>query len=159
MQPNDIWQAHHTQLDVMVLNEHGRPARAWLTVFLDDRSRTVAGYTVLVAVCAAGAHARVIMHGRSVMSRRSCTATRARTSPPPTSARCAPISRSSRSTVRPAGPAARKGGKTVRHHPSTCRHCPVTSPHLAALLPTAANAIALGIAAWPRWVTRPLRTR
>jgi len=44
--PNDIWQADHTELDLMVLEETGRPARPWLTVILDDRSRAIAGYTV-----------------------------------------------------------------------------------------------------------------
>ena len=44
--PNDLWQADHTELDVMVLDESDRPARPWLTVILDDMSRAVAGYTV-----------------------------------------------------------------------------------------------------------------
>jgi len=46
--PNDIWQADHTQLDVMVVNEKGSPARPWLTVILDDHSRAIAGYTVFI---------------------------------------------------------------------------------------------------------------
>ena len=46
--PNDIWQADHTELDVMVLDERGKPARPWLTVILDDHSRAVAGYTVFL---------------------------------------------------------------------------------------------------------------
>ena len=46
--PNDLWQADHTELDVMVLDEAGRPARPWLTVILDDHSRAVAGYTVIL---------------------------------------------------------------------------------------------------------------
>ena len=46
--PNDIWQADHTELDLMVLNEGGAPTRAWLTVILDDRSRAIPGYTVFV---------------------------------------------------------------------------------------------------------------
>jgi putative transposase len=44
--PNQIWQADHTPLDIWVLDEHGRPARPWLTVILDDYSRAVAGYTL-----------------------------------------------------------------------------------------------------------------
>lgn len=44
--PNAIWQADHTQLDVVVLDPAGRPARPWLTVVLDDFSRAVAGYAV-----------------------------------------------------------------------------------------------------------------
>jgi putative transposase len=47
---NDLWQADHTELDVMVLNELGKPARPWLTVILDDHSRAVAGYTVFIGV-------------------------------------------------------------------------------------------------------------
>lgn len=42
--PNDVWQADHTELDVMILDESGTPARPWLTVILDDHSRAVAGY-------------------------------------------------------------------------------------------------------------------
>ena len=45
---NDVWQADHTELDVMVLDGAGRPARPWLTVVLDDHSRVVAGYTVFL---------------------------------------------------------------------------------------------------------------
>jgi len=46
--PNDLWQADHTQLDVMVLDESDRTARPWLTVILDDKSRAAAGYTVFL---------------------------------------------------------------------------------------------------------------
>jgi len=46
--PNDLWQADHTELDVMVLDESEKPARPWLTVILDDHSRAVAGYTVFL---------------------------------------------------------------------------------------------------------------
>jgi putative transposase len=42
--PNAIWQADHTQLDMMVRNERGEPGRPWLTIILDDYSRAVAGY-------------------------------------------------------------------------------------------------------------------
>lgn len=47
--PNELWQADHTQLDLLVLDDHGQPARPWLTVILDDHSRAVAGYTVSLA--------------------------------------------------------------------------------------------------------------
>lgn len=46
--PNDLWQADHTELDVMVGDEAGKPARPWLTVVLDDHSRAAAGYTVFL---------------------------------------------------------------------------------------------------------------
>lgn len=46
--PNAIWQADHTQLDVMILDALGRPARPWLTLILDDYSRAVAGYAVFL---------------------------------------------------------------------------------------------------------------
>src|SRR5699024_5908657 len=42
--PNEIWQANHTPLDIMVINEKGEPDRPWLTIILDDYSRAVAGY-------------------------------------------------------------------------------------------------------------------
>jgi len=47
--PNDLWQADHTELDVMIVDDAGHPARPWLTAVLDDHSRVVAGYTVFVA--------------------------------------------------------------------------------------------------------------
>jgi len=46
--PNDLWQADRTELDLMILDEAGRPVRPWLTVILDDRFRPVAGYTVFL---------------------------------------------------------------------------------------------------------------
>lgn len=46
--PNEIWQADHTELDLLVLDSDGRPARPWLTLILDDHSRAVAGYSVFL---------------------------------------------------------------------------------------------------------------
>lgn len=46
--PNALWQADHTLLDVLILDEAGRPARPWLTTVVDDHSRAVAGYTVFL---------------------------------------------------------------------------------------------------------------
>jgi putative transposase len=45
-EPNQIWQADHTLLDLWVLTPSGRPARPWLTLVEDDHSRAVAGYAV-----------------------------------------------------------------------------------------------------------------
>jgi putative transposase len=45
---DDIWQADHTPLDVMVLDAAGRPTRPWSTIIPDDHSRAVAGYSVFV---------------------------------------------------------------------------------------------------------------
>lgn len=42
--PNEIWQADHTLLDILVRNEKGQPERPWLTIILDDYSRAVVGY-------------------------------------------------------------------------------------------------------------------
>lgn len=47
--PNAVWQADHTQLDLIILDERRRPARPWLTVIEDDHSRAVAGYAVSLA--------------------------------------------------------------------------------------------------------------
>ncbi|MEU6586504.1 Mu transposase C-terminal domain-containing protein [Nocardia sp. NPDC046763] len=43
--PNAMWQADHTQLDILI-TEAGKHRRPWLTVVLDDCSRAVSGYTV-----------------------------------------------------------------------------------------------------------------
>jgi putative transposase len=41
--PNEIWQADHTLLDLVVHNEKGRAQKPWLTVIIDDYSRALAG--------------------------------------------------------------------------------------------------------------------
>jgi putative transposase len=41
--PNAIWQADHTMLDILILDEASKPVRPWLTITLDDHSRAVAG--------------------------------------------------------------------------------------------------------------------
>lgn len=46
--PNEQWQADHTLLDLQVPDAKQQPVRPWLTVVLDDYSRTVAGYTVFL---------------------------------------------------------------------------------------------------------------
>ena len=42
--PNQIWQADHTQLDLLILDANGEIARPWLTTVIDDHSRVIAGY-------------------------------------------------------------------------------------------------------------------
>ena len=46
--PNATWQADHTQLDILVLDAGGKEARPWLTTVVDDHSRAVAGYMVML---------------------------------------------------------------------------------------------------------------
>jgi putative transposase len=41
---NAMWQADHTLLPIWLLDEHGKPAKPWLTAIVDDYSRGVAGY-------------------------------------------------------------------------------------------------------------------
>ncbi|MEV4181868.1 hypothetical protein AB0J28_10550 [Streptosporangium canum] len=36
--PNEIWQADHTELDIWVVDDKGRPDRPWLTAIEDDHS-------------------------------------------------------------------------------------------------------------------------
>lgn len=45
-EPNGIWQADHTQLDLLTLDANGREMRPWLTTVIDDYSRVLAGYLV-----------------------------------------------------------------------------------------------------------------
>ena len=47
--PNSIWQADHTQLDILVRDERGLTRRPWLTMILDDYSRAVAGFMLSFA--------------------------------------------------------------------------------------------------------------
>jgi putative transposase len=42
--PNAIWQADHTELDILVQDTDGTARRPWLTIIIDDYSRAVAGY-------------------------------------------------------------------------------------------------------------------
>ena len=44
--PNAIWQADHTELDILVKDEKGKPRKPWLTIVLDDYSRAVAGFSL-----------------------------------------------------------------------------------------------------------------
>jgi DNA invertase Pin-like site-specific DNA recombinase/transposase InsO family protein len=46
--PNALWQADHTELDVLVLDANGTAARPWLTTVIDDYSRAEAGYSVFL---------------------------------------------------------------------------------------------------------------
>ncbi|MFE3557299.1 Mu transposase C-terminal domain-containing protein [Streptomyces sp. NPDC059193] len=60
--PNEIWQADHTQLDLWVLDDKGKPQRPWLTVIEDDHSRAVAGYAVALEAPAALSTALAFRH-------------------------------------------------------------------------------------------------
>jgi putative transposase len=44
--PNAVWQADHTELDIVLKVGQGGPEKPWLTVILDDYSRAVAGYAL-----------------------------------------------------------------------------------------------------------------
>lgn len=59
--PNEIWQADHTPLDIIVLNEKGKPERPWLTIILDDYSRAVAGY-FLTFQAPSAIHTSLVLH-------------------------------------------------------------------------------------------------
>jgi putative transposase len=39
-----MWQADHSQLDILLTNDQGKASKPWLTVILDDFSRAIAGY-------------------------------------------------------------------------------------------------------------------
>ncbi len=46
--PNAVWQADHTMLDLLILDEGGKPASPWLTTVVDNHSRAIAGYSVFL---------------------------------------------------------------------------------------------------------------
>ena len=46
--PNAVWQADHTMLDLLILDQAGRPARPWLTTVIDDHSRVLAGVMAFI---------------------------------------------------------------------------------------------------------------
>jgi transposase InsO family protein len=43
-EPGELWLGDHTELDFMVINEHGKPDRRWITSFLDIRTGLLVGY-------------------------------------------------------------------------------------------------------------------
>ena len=45
---NAIWQADHTMLDLLIVDEKGKTVRPWLTTVMDDYSRAVAGTSVFL---------------------------------------------------------------------------------------------------------------
>lgn len=46
---NAIWQADHTQLDILVVDQTGAPVRPWLTVVIDDYSRAIAAFRLFTS--------------------------------------------------------------------------------------------------------------
>jgi len=46
--PNEIWQADHTELDILVHDEVGAVTRPWLTIVIDDHSRAIAAYRLSI---------------------------------------------------------------------------------------------------------------
>lgn len=42
--PNEMWQADHTPLDIVLIDEKGAATKPWLTVIIDDYSRIICGY-------------------------------------------------------------------------------------------------------------------
>lgn len=42
--PGELWIGDHTELDFIVLNEHGKPDRRWITAFIDIRTSLLVGY-------------------------------------------------------------------------------------------------------------------
>lgn len=51
--PNQIWQADHTELDILIVGANGKPDRPWLTTVMDDHSRAICGYMVFTGALSA----------------------------------------------------------------------------------------------------------
>ena len=49
VRPNQIWQADHTELDILVQGADGAPVRPWLTIVIDDHSRAIAAYQLMTS--------------------------------------------------------------------------------------------------------------
>ena len=54
--PNQIWQADHTQLDLWAKRADDEKARPWLSVIIDDYSRAIAGFFILLRQPVSGSH-------------------------------------------------------------------------------------------------------
>lgn len=42
--PNEMWQADHTPLDIVLIDDKGKGRKPWLTIIIDDYSRAICGY-------------------------------------------------------------------------------------------------------------------
>ncbi len=60
--PNAIWQADHTELDILVKDTDGTARRPWLTIIIDDYSRAVAGYFLSLSAPSAIQTALALRH-------------------------------------------------------------------------------------------------
>ena len=60
--PNEMWQADHTLLDILLVSERGEPVRPWLTVVMDDHSRAVAGTMLTMDAPSAANTALALRH-------------------------------------------------------------------------------------------------
>ena len=101
--PNALWQADHTQLDILVLDANGQPIRPWLTTVIDDYSRTWPATRSFwvpprrcrhASRCARPSGVRKIPRGRSVGYQRPSTSITAAISPAATWSRSLRISQS-----------------------------------------------------------------
>ncbi len=54
--PNQVWQADHIELDILVQDANGAPVRPWLTVVIDDHSRAIAAYQLTTSPPSALSH-------------------------------------------------------------------------------------------------------
>lgn len=43
-QSNEIWQADHTPLDIVIKDNQGKARKPWLTIIIDDYSRAISGF-------------------------------------------------------------------------------------------------------------------
>ena len=60
--PNAIWQADHTELDILIRDEKGEARKPWLTIVLDDYSRAIAGYLLCFSAPSALQTALALRH-------------------------------------------------------------------------------------------------
>jgi putative transposase len=60
--PNAIWQADHSELDILVKDTDGTARRPWLTIILDDYSRAVGGYFLSLSAPSAIQTALALRH-------------------------------------------------------------------------------------------------
>lgn len=136
--PNEQWQADHILLDVAILDKAGAPVRPWLTIILDDYSRTVAGYTLFIGAPTAEQTALALHQAVNrkpnpawpVAGLQTCsTAITAPTSPPPDSSACVSTPTSNSSTPASASrkAAGRSRGSTAPSPPNCCPTSPGTS--------------------------------
>lgn len=66
---NEVWQADHVWLDILIIDDKEKTKRPWLTVIMDDCRRAIAGYELSFIAPSSMKTALCLRQGRSTRKR------------------------------------------------------------------------------------------